>query len=61
LGLGNAVDEDPTWSDLARQALAEADSASLRGGIVRESLSTDLANLGRDVDNPPLTVRQHPR
>src|SRR6266851_4287778 len=58
---GNAVDEDPTWSHLARQALAEADNARLRGGIVRESLSTDLANLGRDVDNPPVTARQHPR
>src|SRR5437879_5542497 len=58
---GNAVDEDPTRSHLACQALAEADDARLRGGVVRESLPTDLTNLGRDVDDPSMTALQHPR
>src|SRR3981081_1567258 len=58
---GNAVDEDPAWSHFARQALAEADDARLRGGIVRESLPTDLTYLRGDVDDPPLAALQHAR
>src|SRR3954454_1115720 len=56
---GNGVHEHTSRRDLACKGFGECDDAALARGIVRDRSPADLAQLRRDVDDPPVATLEH--